>query len=296
MRSEMFNWFVYGFQTFILRKKRPYLFGLVITDKCNLDCFYCESKNSGRYHFTYEQAIDAIRHAYYRGNRAIYFTGGEPMIWEDQGHQLEELITFARKIGFFEVFINTNGTVPLTIKQCSYMVTIDGPKDIHNQIRPNTYDVILSNVEHAVTKSIFASITFCKANVHCLEQFVKDIDETRLFRGISFNLLTHWPEIVEKYGFSIEERMELMDNVWRLKKEGYPIVLSYAAYQSLRNNQWQRPIPQIELGTIDRVFTCCRDVDNPSVCENCGYAICAEVSQILDLKPTAIWQVLRMVG
>ena len=296
MLAREFNWLGYGFQTFILRKKIPYLFGLVITDKCNLNCFYCESKNSGRYHFTYEQAIEVTRDAYRRGHRALYFTGGEPMIWKDQGHQLDELIAFARKIGFLEVFIFTNGAVPLIIKQCNYIVTIDGPRDVHNQIRADTYDLILSNVEHAVTKAVFASITFSKANAPYLEQFVREVDETKLFRGISFNLLTHWPDIVEKYGLSLEGRRELLDNLWRLKKKGYPIVLSYAAYQALRTNNWKRPIPQIELGTRDGVFTCCRDVDNPSVCQNCGYANCVEVSQILALKPTAMWQVLRMVG
>ena len=47
------SWLSYGFQTFVLRRQLPYLFGLVITDQCNLNCFYCESKNSGRYHFTW---------------------------------------------------------------------------------------------------------------------------------------------------------------------------------------------------------------------------------------------------
>lgn len=296
MIAKAFNWLGYGIETFVLRRKRPYLFGLVITDKCNLNCFYCESKNTGQYHFTYEQAIAAIQAAYHRGHRAIYFTGGEPMIWEDQGHPLDDLIAYARRLGFYEVFIFTNGTMPLTIRQCNYIVTIDGPRDIHNQIRGNTYDAILSNVERAVTKAVFASITFTKTNVRHLEQFVRKTAETKLFRGISFNLLTHWPEVVEKFGLSPTERIELLDDLWRLKREGYPIVLSHAAYQALRNNNWKRPIPQIELGTRDRVFTCCRDVDNPRVCENCGYANCVEISQVLALKPTAIWQVLSMVG
>ena len=78
--------------------------------------------------------------------------------------------------------------------------------------------------------------------------------------------------------------------------KGYLIVLSKGAYKALRNNDWKRPIPQIELGTKDRIFTCCRDIDNPSVCENCGYANCVEVSQILALKPSAMWQVIKMVG
>ena len=69
-----------------------------------------------------------------------------------------------------------------------------------------------------------------------------------------------------------------------------------AAYQALRANDWKRPIPQIELGTRDRVFTCRRDVENPSVCATCGYANCVEVSQILALKPSAIWQVMRLTS
>ena len=296
MWAKELDWLKYGFQTFILRKTIPYLFGMVITDKCNLNCFYCESKNSGRYHYTYEQAIEALRDAYQRGHRSLYFTGGEPMIWEDQGHHLEELIVLARQIGFSEVFIFTNGTIPLNIKQCNYIVTIDGPREVHNKIRANTYDTILTHVEQAVTKAVFASITFSKANVDYLEPFVKEIDKTNLFRGISFNLLTHWPEIIEKHGLSPEKRIDLLDNLWRLKQEGYPIVMSHAAYQALRTNNWKRPIPQIELGTRDKVFTCCRDVDNPSVCEQCGYTNCVEVAQILAFKPTAIWQVLRMVG
>jgi Fe-coproporphyrin III synthase len=294
--GKIFSWLGYGFKTFILRKELPYLFGIVITDKCNLNCFYCESKNSGKYHFSYNDAQKTIRAAYQRGHRSLYFTGGEPMVWEDRGHSLDELVRFARDIGFHEVFIFTNGTKPLTIKKCNYIVTIDGPRDVHNHIRNNSYDLVLENVKNAETEAVFASITFSKTNVQHLNRFVREITATHLFKGISFNLLTHWPEIVEKHGVSSEERKQLLDEIWQLKKNGYPIVLSYAAYKALRNNDWKRPIPQIELGTKDKIFKCCRDVDNKPVCENCGYANCVEVSQILAFKPSAMWQVIRMVG
>ena len=296
MNNKILNWFGYGFRTFVLRKKLPYLFGIVITDKCNLNCFYCESKNSGNYHFSYGQAQDTLHAAYNRGHRSLYFTGGEPMIWEDNGHRLDALVKMARDIGFLDVFIFTNGTVALSIEHCNYIVTIDGPKEIHDQIRSHTYELVLKNVEHAVTKKVFASITFSKANAHYVEEFVREVSAINLFRGISFNFLTHWPAVVEEHGLPLDERKKLLDTIWRLKKHGYPIVLSRAAYRALRNNDWKRPIPQIELGTRDKIFTCCRDVENPSICANCGYANCVEVSQILALKPSAMWQVVRMVG
>lgn len=296
MIKKVFSWFSYGFQTYFLRRELPYLFGMVITDQCNLNCFYCESKNSGKYHLSCTEAKRMLRNAYKRGHRSLYFTGGEPMIWEDSGHHLNDLVQFALDLGFFEVFIFTNGTVPLAIEKCSYIVTIDGPKTVHDRIRDNSFDLVIKNVKHAVTDNVFASITFSKANAAYLEPFVREVSATGLFRGFSFNLLTHWPEIVEQYGLSAEERKHLLDRIWALKKEGYPIVLSRAAYHALRDNEWKRPISQIELGTKERIFKCCRDVDNPSVCENCGYANCVEVSQVLALKPSAMWQVVRMVG
>jgi sulfatase maturation enzyme AslB (radical SAM superfamily) len=285
----------YGFETFVLRRERPYLFGLVINDQCNLDCYYCESKNSGLYDFNAEGALESLREAYQRGHRSLYFTGGEPMLWADGGLTLADLVVFARELGFFEVFIFTNGTLALEIEDCNYIVTVDGTAEAHNEIRGDSYDLVMENVRSAVTRTVFASITLTRSNSHCLEEFVRDIASLGLFRGISFNLLTHWPEVVEKEGIVGEERVLLLDRIWQLKKEGYPIVLSRAAYLALRRNDWKRPIKQIELGTRDRVFTCCRDVDNPEVCADCGYANCVEVSQILALKPSAMLQVLRMV-
>ena len=87
-----------------------------------------------------------------------------------------------------------------------------------------------------------------------------------------------------------------MDRLWRLKQQGYPIVLSRAAWRALRENRWKRPIREIQLITKHRVFECCRDVGNPEICRNCGYTNCVEVAQILALRPSALWQVLKIVG
>jgi len=226
---------IYAFRTFVLRQEIPYLFGLVITDKCNLNCFYCESKNSGKYHFTSEHAFSVLHDAYNRGHRSLYFTGGEPMLWNDNGYDVSNLVKYARELGYLDVFIYTNGTMPFDVPDCHYIVTIDGPKEIHNKIREGTYDIIIQNVRQAVTNSVLASITFTKENVEYLEGFAREIYDLNLFKGIAFNLLTHWPETLDRYGIIGDERIELLDRIWRLKKDGYPIVLSKSAYIAMRN-------------------------------------------------------------
>ena len=297
MAGRLASWVDFGLRTFLLGERRPYLFGIEVSDKCNLDCFYCEGKNKGRYQFNYEQACETLVQAYKRGHRALYFTGGEPMIWDDGPRRLADLVGHAKAIGFNDIYVYTNGTRPLDIESCKYIVTIDGPREVHNKIRSDTYDQVLDNVRTAVTRDVFASITITKANYRHLERYVQDITATKLFRGITFNLVTHWPEIVARYGFTGAARQHVLDHMWRLKRQGYPVLLSKAAYNALRNNDWRRPIRQIELCLAPHeIYTCCRDVTNREVCNSCGYVNCAEISQILAWKPSAIWQAVRIVG
>lgn len=285
----------YGLRTFLLKKKVPLLFSLVITDHCNLNCFYCKGKNKGKIHFSAEQALATIQNAYKKGYRALYFTGGEPMLWTSDGHNLKDLIKYSLGIGFFEVFVFTNGTVPLNIPSCQYIVTVDGTREIHNRIRNNTYDLLMENVSNAVTDNVFASMTLTRENVNYLTDYVKSLTKSNLFKSLSFNLLTGEYEVLEEYGLLGEERQEALEKIWSLRNLGYPISLSRAAFRALLYNNWQRPIQQIELAIPNKLFTCCRQGVNPEICANCGYFGCVEISQVLSFKPSAIWRVMKMV-
>ncbi len=141
-----------------------------------------------------------------------------------------------------------------------------------------------------------ASVTLTKANAPHLEATVESIAAAGCFEAITFNLLTHRPEVLQRLGVSGQERQELLARIWRLKRQGYPIILSYAAYEALRTNSWKRPIQQIELGTKERVFTCCRDVVHPEVCTNCGYSSCVEIAQVLRGRPSALLEMMRIAG
>jgi MoaA/NifB/PqqE/SkfB family radical SAM enzyme len=298
-RDALKRWWthgVHGFRTFVLHDERPYAMGLLVGDKCNLGCFYCTSKNTGQYDMDCLTAFRLLQECYDTGCRTLFITGGEPMVWRDEscGATLGDVVAEARRLGFVEVIVFTNGTQPLDIVDCSWIVTVDGDRHKHNQIRHGTYDLLLQHVRQAAAPAV-ASITLSKANADELEETVKSIAATNAFKGISFNLLTHEPAIVEKFGLLGEARLDILDRLWRLKREGYPILLSRAAYKALRENDWKRPIKQIQFATRDRIFTCCRDVDHPEVCAQCGYSSCVEISQVLAGKPSAMLQVLRTV-
>ena len=171
---------------------------------------------------------------------------------------------------------------------------MDRPHDIHNNIRTNTYDLIINNVRNLINSKAFVTITINKENYKHINNYIIEMTSLNIFKGILFNTLTHLPQIITKYGLNQIERIAVLNLIWKLKKQGYPIVLSQAAYKAFINNKWKRPISQIELSVGNKLYKCCRDIDNKEICLNCGYLACIEVSQILALKPSALFEVLKL--
>ncbi len=95
------------------REPGPLIFGVAVTDRCNLSCRGCAIANSGRRDMTWTELDDLLCAAYRRGFREIYYTGGEPMLWRDGPHTIEDAVALAHGIGFFHVHLYTNGTFGL---------------------------------------------------------------------------------------------------------------------------------------------------------------------------------------
>lgn len=80
-----------------------------------------------------------------------------------------------------------------------------------------------------------------------------------------------------------------VDAIEALQERGVPFCISRAALETMRRNDWPRPLPYVEMYCNGTIHTCCRDVGNPDVCAHCGYGINMEITQILRLRPGALW-------
>ena len=54
-------------------------------------------------------------------------------------------------------------------------MTIDGPRAAHEAVRGPTYDLVLDDVRRAVTRNVFASMTFTRENVGELERTLEGV-------------------------------------------------------------------------------------------------------------------------
>ena len=105
----------YLLKTKILGKELPFVGALVINEKCNLKCAHCQVSNRPLQDLTYDDAQRGLKTFYDMGIRSIAIGGGEPFLWENNGHKIEDVVKLARKMGFKLVVIYTNGTFPLKI-------------------------------------------------------------------------------------------------------------------------------------------------------------------------------------
>ena len=87
---------------------KPLVVGLNVTNRCNLCCSYCYGDYSKRKSrdFTTEELLNLIKELRKMGTRAIYISGGEPLLREDIG----TIIDAVKDENMF-CFINSNGVL-----------------------------------------------------------------------------------------------------------------------------------------------------------------------------------------
>ncbi|MCK4259828.1 MAG: SPASM domain-containing protein [Halanaerobiales bacterium] len=161
---------------FFYNKFRTDLLSLTIlpTLDCNFDCSYCYENNTISY-MSEEIANKLVnftaRNLAGKKDFSVAWYGGEPLLAASKIWDLSKVfIAMSKKIGVrYDASMITNGALltPENVHKLiehkiqTIQVTIDGPRDIHNKMRPfssrfskipDSYDLILDNVAYACEK------------------------------------------------------------------------------------------------------------------------------------------------
>jgi hypothetical protein len=91
-----------------------------------------------------------------------------------------------------------------------------------------------------------------------------------------------------------EERAPIIDELIGHIRHGLPVLNSRSALRALQSGDWPRPLQLARVADVDGEWPCCRASAAPGdVCADCGYAVCAELTEAQRLSPTAVRGLMR---
>ncbi|MDF2944654.1 MAG: radical protein [Herbinix sp.] len=283
MKLSSFIYFAkFGLNTILLKKKTPILGTIILTDKCNLSCKHCSVNNITGIIHPYDQIQSEMKQLYEMGVRILFFCGGETFMWNDKGKALRDLVIEAKKMGFLIVNTVTNGTFELDLPEADLiLLSLDGNKEKHNEIRGDTYDLIMRNINNATSDNICFYMAVNKINKETIKDVCMIAKEMKNVRAVSFNFHTPYPE-TEELKLSQIEKQECCNVIIKMMRYGAPVFNLKSAFPYLVSNNFPTPCYQCVVIENGKISTCGRCMDIPGLCEKCGYFFVAEYTLLFN--------------
>lgn len=260
----------------MFNKKLPILGTIILTDQCNLTCKHCSVNNITGVIHPYEQIQSEMKQLYDMGVRILFFCGGETFLWKDSGKTLRDLVIEAKQMGFLIVNTVTNGTFKLDLPEADLiLLSVDGNKEKHNDIRGDTFDLIMNNIEQATSDNICFYMAVNQINKDSIKEVCQLAKRKKNVRAVSFNFHTPYPD-TEELVLSRNEKQACCDVIAEQMKEGAPVFNLKSAFPYLVSNSFPTPCHQCVVMENGKLSTCGRCIDIPGLCEKCGYFFVAE--------------------
>lgn len=283
----------YGLNSLLLKKKTPILGTIILTDKCNLSCKHCSVNNITALVHPYAQIKSEMKQLYDMGVRILFFCGGETFLWQDGKKDLRDLVVEAKQMGFLIVNTVTNGTYPIDLPEADLiLLSLDGDKEKHNEIRGDTYDRIMQNIENATADNICFYMAINKRNQTTIEAVGMAAQRINNVRAVSFNFHTPYPDTV---GLSLtkEEKRICCATISKMMDGGVPVFNLKSAFPYLIENNFPTPCHQCVVMENGTLSICGRCIEVEGLCEQCGYFFVAEYTLLFSGKIKMIVEMLQ---
>lgn len=275
----------------ILRRPVPLIYGIALTDHCNLACRGCHVSNTGRPDMSWDEVVLAMQDAYSRGFRELYFSGGEPMLWHDLDHTLADAVAMAKQIGYFHVHVYTNGLLGIEPSADLVWVSMDGLPGTFEQRRGDHFRRVEQVVRAGSHPRVAIIYVIDRNTSQGIEPFLRWVSETGLpVMGVMFYFHTPYYGR-DKLFLTAEERAPIIDRLLGCIRIGLPVINSRAGLLALKSGNWPRRFPVASVVDIEGESVCCRASDE--VCPDCGYAACTELTEFQRLRPSAVLGMMR---
>lgn len=257
----------------------PVLAGYKITHKCNLMCSHCPYWRRSGPEQNFEGVLRTLHRLRTMGVRILILEGGEPLLWRSGNKRLRDVVSAARKL-FSSVCITTNGTLAWRdVEADRVWVSLDGPGDIHDEMRgKRIYDKVMENLVREGRGRAFISTTINTRNAASIPDLV--IMLKGLVAGVTIQFHYPYNGLPDDLFLPPGDRASILDELIRLKREGYPVANSFNSLNELKQTRWtceDRLLANAEPdGTI--LHGCYLKNRGPAVCTLCGFSAHNEMS------------------
>lgn len=291
--SSFLHFAKFGIKTVLFKKQDPILGTVILTDKCNLKCKHCSVNNITAIVHPYNQVKNEMQTLYTMGVRILFFCGGETFLWKDGDKVLRDLVTEAKEMGFLIVNVVTNGTFPIDLPEADLiLLSLDGDREHHNQIRGDTYDTILQNINNATADNICFYMAINQINKASVDHVCRLARDTKNVRAVSFNFHTPYPDTKE-LALTKEDKAECCNTIIKMMKEKCPVFNLKSAFPYLIENSFPTPCHQCLVIENGKLSTCGRCIEIPQLCEQCGYFFVAEYTLLFRGNLKVIFEMLK---
>lgn len=276
----------FGLDFAVLRRDRPFVLGLAVTDRCNLRCRHCRLWRRRAPHMPLQRIEGILRRFHGRGSRLLYLEGGEPYLWRDGAHRLDAVIRLARELGYLRVHVYTNGTLPITAAADFTWISADGMHAANRSLRGSDLEQVLGHAAACATpKALIYTVN--TENRTDILPFLEHV-QGRL-PGIRVMFQLHTPYYgVDGLFLDAETRDAAVDTLLDCRRAGLPVMNSVPGLERLRPGRGSGPRSLWWVVDGDGEYPCCRALGDPAVCQHCGYAACEEILLVRDFHPRAI--------
>lgn len=273
-----------------LGRRAPLQTVLFITDKCNLRCKHCSVYGSAGYkQRTFDEIIADMQYSYELGSRFIDLEGGEPTLWRENNHTINDIIAAALQIGFFSVTVTTNAQQDFSwIHPQSIWVSMDGIGQYHDLVRgEGTFAKLEENIRNSGHNHICVNMVVNNLNYESLDAAMDYAKNSSYIEQISINFHTPYPG-TEHLMLSAEKKLQIIDKVIEYKKRGYPIMNSVSGLKLMRRNT----LGEIELGkecfVTNFIYTegtrgLCLGYGTDQ-CRVCGFCMAGEMASVWNFR------------
>lgn len=291
--SSFLQFATFGIKTILFKRKNAILGTIILTDKCNLHCKHCSVNNITAVVHPYTQIKKEMEELYNMGVRILFFCGGETFLWRDGEYTLRDLVKEAKEMGFLIVNVVTNGTFSLDLPEADLiLLSLDGDKNRHNEIRGDTYDTIMHNIENATSDNICFYMAINKINKDCVADVCKIARDTKNVRAFSFNFHTPYPD-TKDLALTKQEKSNCCKVIGQMMDEGAPVFNLKSAFPYLIENNFPTPCYQCVVMENGKLSTCGRCIEVEGLCEQCGYFFVAEYTLLFKGNLKIIFEMLR---